>query len=232
MKSNTNIKFLKAIKIGFDVAIVAMSLFLVFFICIVVFDISSIYTNSSVSTILAKVTPTENTISKDFIINSQIDNITVSSYVNSYEMVLDMKSSDFSQIPVIYKIIFLTALNLNLFFIIFVFYQASKILKSIIRGIKESKQVIQHYIFNKKNIRRFQFIAYGFMVMPIIELVIYLSDSHFLSKYFSINGFNLKPILDLSSISWDYIFIGLLFISLIEIIRRGIVIQEENDLTV
>lgn len=232
MKSNTNIKFLKAIKIGFDVAIVAMSLFLVFFICIVVFDISSIYTNSSVSTILAKVTPTENTITKDFIINSQIDNITVSSYVNSYKMVLDMKSSDFSQIPVIYKIIFLTALNLNLFFIIFVFYQASKILKSIIRGIKESKQVIQHYIFNKKNIRRFQFIAYGFMVMPIIELVIYFSDSHFLSKYFFINGFNLKPILDLSSISWDYIFIGLLFISLIEIIRRGIVIQEENDLTV
>lgn len=232
MKPSTNIKLLKTIKVGFDVAIVAMSLFLVFFICLVVFDLSSIYKNSSIGTILAQATPIEKTVTKDFIVNSQKNNIKVTSFIDSYDLVLDMKSNNLSQIPIIFKIVFLTALNLNLFFIIFVFYQASKILKSIINGMKEDKKVIQHYIFNKNNIRRFQFIAYGFILMPIIELIIYFSDSYFLSNYFSIQGFTLSPILDLSSISWDYIFIGLLFISLIEIIRRGITIQEENDLTV
>ena len=68
--------------------------------------------------------------------------------------------------------------------------------------------------------------------MPLFELIIYFSDSIFLKKYFLIEGFTLNPIIGLSSISWDYIFIGLLFISLIEVIRRGMTIQEENDLTV
>ncbi len=232
MKPNTNIKFLKAIKIGFDSAIVLLSIFLAFFILLVVFDISSVYSKSSLGTILAQATPIEKTITKDFVVNSQKENITVSSFIERYELVISMKSSDLNQIPMIYKFIILTALNLNIFFLIFVFYQASKILKSIIRSLKEDKKVVQHNLFNKSNIKRFQFIAYGFMVMPIIQLIIYFSDYHFLSNYFSIPGFKLHPILDLSSVSWDYIFIGLLFISLIEIIRRGITIQEENDLTV
>ncbi|MCK9321613.1 MAG: DUF2975 domain-containing protein, partial [Bacteroidales bacterium] len=134
--------------------------------------------------------------------------------------------------PIIFKIVFLLALNLNLFFLIFVFFQASRILSSIIRGIKNEKENLHHFIFNKRNIKRFQYISYGFIAMPLFELIIYFSDSIFLKKYFLIEGFTLNPIIGLSSISWDYIFIGLLFISLIEVIRRGMTIQEENDLTV
>lgn len=232
MKPNTNIKFLKAVKIGFDSAIVLMSILLAFFIFAVVFNISSPYSKSLFGIIPAQVSPNEKTITKDFVVNSQKENINVSSFIDRYKLEIYIKSDDLNQIPIIYKLIFLTGLNLSLFFIIFVLFQASKILKFIIRSLKEDKRVIQHNLFNKSNIKRFQFIAYGFMVMPIIELIIYFSDYYFLSNYFSIPGFKLHPILDLSSISWDYIFIGLLFMSLIEIIRRGITIQEENDLTV
>lgn len=232
MRPNTNMKFLKAVKIGFDSAIVLMSILLAFFILAVIFNISSPYSESLFGTIAAKASPIEETITKDFVVHSQKENISVSSFINKYELEISMKSNDLNHIPMIYKLIFLTALNLNLFFIIFVFFQASKILKSIIRSLKEDRKVVQHNLFNKNNIKRFQFIAYGFMVMPIIELIIYFSDYHFLSNYFSIPGFKINPILGLSSISWDYIFIGLLFMSLIEIIRRGITIQEENDLTV
>ena len=238
MKPKTKIITLRTIKIGFDVAIVALSIFLLVLITLVVFDLSSISKKSSVGAIFAKAVPVNKTENEDFIVYSNIKDISVSSYVNSYQLVLDMKSKDLSKMPIIYKVIFVSALNLSIFFLIFVLFQASKILKSIIKGMneyndnKEDKEALQHYMFNKKNIRRFQYIAYGFIAMPIIELLLYCSDSYFLSTYFKAEGYVLKSILDFSSISWDYLFIGLLFISLIELIRRGIMIQEENDLTV
>lgn len=235
MKPKTKIITLRTIKIGFDVAISALSIFLLVLIILVIFDLSSISTKSSLGTILAKAIPIEKSTTKDFVVSSKIKDITVSSYVDNYQLVLNTRSNDLKKIPIIYKIIFVSALNLSLFFLIFVLFQASKILKSIIKGMneyKEDKEALQHYMFNKKNIRRFQYIAYGFIAMPIIELLLYCSDTYFLSTYFKAEGYVLKSILDFSSISWDYLFIGLLFISLIELIRRGIIIQEENDLTV
>lgn len=235
MKPKTKIITLRTIKIGFDIAIVALSVFLLALIILVVFDLSSIATKSSVGTIFAKAVPINKVATKDFVVYSNIKDISVSSYVDNYQLVLDMKSKDLSKIPIVYKVIFVSAINLSVFFLIFVLFQASKILKSIIKGMneyKEDKEALQHYMFNKKNIRRFQYIAYGFIAMPIIELLLYCSDTYFLSTYFKAEGYVLKSILDFSSISWDYLFIGLLFISLIELIRRGIMIQEENDLTV
>lgn len=232
MRSNTNIRFLRATKIGFDIAIVFMSAVLVALIASVVFNISYFYSNSSLGAIFAQASPIQETVTNDFTLNSIEKDISVSYFVTSYDLVMQMKSNNISQIPIIYKLINLTALNLTLFFLIFVFFQASKILKSILRSLKQENKAVKNYLFNKKNIKRFQYIAYGFIGMPLIELIIYFSDYHFLSNYFSIPGHKLRPIIGLSSISWDYIFIGLLFISLIEIIRRGITIQEENDLTV
>ena len=132
MRPNTNMKFLKAVKIGFDSAIVLMSILLAFFIFLVVFNISSPYSKSLFGVIPALVSPIEKTITKDFVINSQKENISVSSFVDRYEMIISIKGDDLNQIPIIYKLIFLTALNLTLFFIIFVFFQASKILKSMV----------------------------------------------------------------------------------------------------
>lgn len=232
MKSRTKIKTLKSIKIGFDIAIIALSLFFLFFVALVSFDLSTTYTRSSLSTILAKVVPNQPISTKDFVVSSSNENIQVSSYINNYNIVIDMKSDDVKKIPISHKIIFLLGLNLNLFFLIFVLYQGRNILKSIISGAKAKADNLKHYIFNRNNIRRFQYVAYGFIAMPLIELIIYFSDSYFFGKYFYIQGFSLKPTIEFSSISWDYVFIGLLFISLIEIIRRGITIQEENDLTV
>lgn len=232
MKPKTKILTLRSIKVGFDIAIVLLSLLLLLFLTGAVFDLSSISKRSSVGAILVKATPVKKSPTKDFIISSKINDISVSSYVNSYQLVLNMKSKNLKTIPIIYKVIFIVAINLSLFFLIFVLFQASKILKSIVRGMKENKEDIQHYMFNKKNIHRFQYIAYGFIAMPIIELLFYCSDTYFLTSYFKAEGYVLKSIIDFSSISWDYLFIGLLFISLIELIRRGIMIQEENDLTV
>jgi hypothetical protein len=232
MKPQAKIKTLKSIKIGFDIAIILLSLFFLFFITLVYFDLSTTYTKSSLNTILAKVVPNQPSSTNDFVVSSSKENIHVYSYIESYNVIIDMKSDDVKNVPIIYKIIFLLGLNLNLFFLIFVLYQGRNILKSIINGIKGKTDIIKHYIFNRKNIRRFQYIAYGFIAMPLIELIIYLSDSYFFGRYFNIEGFSLKPAIEFSSISWDYVFVGLLFISLIEIIRRGITIQEENDLTV
>lgn len=235
MKPKTKILTLRSIKVGFDIAIILLSLFLLLLLSLAVFDLSSISKKSSVGTIFAKAVPVNKTENEDFIIYSNIKDISVSSYVDSYQLVLNMKSKDISKIPIVYKVIFVSALNLSVFFLIFVLFQASKILKSIVKGMneyKEDKEALQHYMFNKKNIHRFQYIAYGFIAMPIIELLLYCSDTYFLSSYFKADGYKLKSILDFGSISWDYLFIGLLFISLIELIRRGIMIQEENDLTV
>lgn len=90
----------------------------------------------------------------------------------------------------------------------------------------------KYFVFNKENIKRFRYIGIGFICMPIIELTIYLFDNYFLKKYFYIPDYKILPSSSLGYITWEYIFIGLLFITFIEIIRRGISIQEENDLTV
>ncbi len=232
MKLSTKINTIRTIKIGFDITIIALSLFLIYFIYLGVREMSASLPKSKLGIMLAQVVPNKISSSNDFVIKAKNSDAVVTTYIDSYKIAFNVKNSTNAKIPIIFKIVFLLALNLNLFFLIFVFFQASRILSSIIRGIRNEKENLHHFIFNKRNIKRFQYISYGFIAMPLFELIIYFSDSIFLKKYFLIEGFTIEPIIGLSSISWDYIFIGLLFISLIEVIRRGMSIQEENDLTV
>ena len=87
-------------------------------------------------------------------------------------------------------------------------------------------------VFSRKNILRLRYIAYGFIAMPFIELLNYYLDKIFLETYIKIADVSVLPVTGVSSISWEYIFVGLLFIAMIEVFRKGVSLQEENDLTV
>ena len=69
------------------------------------------------------------------------------------------------------------------------------------------------------------------VVMTIEFLSVWIDDL-FLQHYVIFKGFNVFSTMTYSDISWDYILIGLMFFALIEVIRQGIAIQDENDLTI
>ncbi|HBN06279.1 MAG TPA: hypothetical protein DD434_10910, partial [Bacteroidales bacterium] len=131
---------------------------------------------SKLGIMLAQVVPNKISSSNDFVIKAKNSDAVVTTYIDSYKIAFNVKNSTNAKIPIIFKIVFLLALNLNLFFLIFVFFQASRILSSIIRGIRNEKENLHHFIFNKRNIKRFQYISYGFIAMPLFELIIYFSD--------------------------------------------------------
>ncbi|MBP1629199.1 MAG: hypothetical protein H6Q15_92 [Bacteroidetes bacterium] len=232
MNNKTKIVSIKSIKIGFDIVFILMSILAISFIAFSIFDISNLSSKSSLGTIFAEAKPIKAVTTDDFIVNSSIENVSIKSIVDSYHLTIMIKSDDFQMMPFAYRIFYLLALNLSMFFLLFILFHIRNILNSLVKGLNEKDSKLQHYIFDKKNIMRFRYIAYAFIVMPLIEVMIYFFDSFFLQKYINIEGYSIEPISQLALVSWDYIFIGLFFISLIEIIRRGIDIQEENDLTV
>ena len=141
-------------------------------------------------------------------------------------------SEQYKGVLIVWKILYFLTLNLMMLFFIFVLFQIRNIIRSVYRAMGNEKTNITNCVFSHKNIRRLRYIAYGFIIMPFIELGNYYLDKYFLSHFIKIKDITISPIVDISSISWDYILVGLLFIVLIEVFRRGIVLQEENDLTV
>ncbi|MEE1093521.1 MAG: DUF2975 domain-containing protein, partial [Bacteroidales bacterium] len=77
-----------------------------------------------------------------------------------------------------------------------------------------------------------RYIAFGFIAMPLIELLSYYLDKLFLERYIRMDAVSVLPISGISSISWEYIFVGLLFIVMIGVFKKGVSLQEESDLTV
>jgi hypothetical protein len=68
--------------------------------------------------------------------------------------------------------------------------------------------------------------------MPFLELLVYISDKIFIQTYLQIQELNIVPEFGLSTISWEYILIGMLFYVMIDIFKKGISLQQENDLTI
>ena len=91
---------------------------------------------------------------------------------------------------------------------------------------------LRESVFSNKNILRLRYIAFGFIAMPLIELLSYYLDKLFLERYIRMDAVSVLPISGISSISWEYIFVGLLFIVMIGVFKKGVSLQEENDLTV
>lgn len=233
MNDKTQIFSLKSIKIGFDIVFILLIILVFAFLAISIFDITYLSPKSSYGVIFAEVTPNQVITTKEFQVISKIDKIETKSITQGYNIIISMSYSKFKTLPILYRVVYMFALTLSLLFITFIVFHIRNILKSIIKGIKEERSnSYKHFIFNGQNINRFRYIAYAFIIMPLIELFIYLFDSYFLNKYFFVSNHYIKPISKLSLISWDYIFIGFIFIAVIEILKRGIKIQEENDLTV
>jgi|GEM_PF-1673235 len=234
MKMDTGKKILalRCIRVGFDVAIVLLSLFIIFMVSMTVFDLS-LDSDSSIGTILAKTVPEKTNISvKNMPLVSNRANITSSYSMNDCNIIINMNDRNMGWAPIANKIIYVTALNLEMFFLLFVFIQAVLIIKSLIRDMKTGGKQITHSVFTNNNLKRFCYISYGFIAMPLIEIVLYFIDNNFLHTYFTLPGYKITSLMGLSDISWDYLLIGLLFFALIEMVRRGMAIQEENDLTV
>jgi len=230
MNKRTQLFSLKSIKIGFDIVFVVLILATLLLIFASVVEMAYLSPKTNNSSILARIVPLDNTFN-DITLISKIDNSSTKGSIDASEIEIKMDRTNFKSLPILYRIISTLTLVLGLLFLIFIVFHVKNIIKCIIRGMKEDNSY-KHYIFNKENIKRFSYIGIGFICMPIIELTIYLFDNYFLKKYFYIPDYKILPSSSLGYITWDYIFIGLLFITFIEIIRRGISIQEENDLTV
>lgn len=233
MELNKKILSIKSIKIGFDVVFFLLVILLALFFIASIIDIS--YLNTSKGHIGSKVEIERTVDNNNIDVFSRINNSKVSSKISSYEIVLNLQDSDSKVMVLIYQIVNFLTLTLGLLLIIFIVFHIRKILKSIVKGIKRNNNTeLMHHIFNNSNIRRFRYIGISFIIVPFIDLFLLMFHSYFISKYFYVKdiGVDLKPVTELSIISWDYIFIGLLFLALIEVIRKGMIIQEENDLTV
>ena len=230
MNKRTQLFSLKSIKIGFDIVFVVLILATLLLIFASVVEMAYLSPKTNNSSILARIVPLDNTYNNITLI-SKIDNSSTKGSIDASDIEIKMDRANFKSLPILYQIISTLTLVLGLLFLIFVVFHIKNIIKCIIRGMREENSY-KHFVFNKENIKRFRYIGIGFICMPIIELTIYLFDNYFLKKYFYIPDYKILPSSSLGYITWDYIFIGLLFITFIEIIRRGISIQEENDLTV
>lgn len=164
--------------------------------------------------------------------DSSISNVHSSLKPTGIEVKYEVTSEQYKGTLIVWKILYFLTLNLMMLFVIFVLFQIRNIIRSVYRAMGNEKTNITNCVFSHKNIRRLRYIAYGFIIMPFIELGNYYLDKYFLSHFIKIKDITISPLITMSDVSWDYILVGLLFIVLIEVFRRGIVLQEENDLTV
>ena len=143
---------------------------------------------------------------------------------------IDIHSNSFSAI--ILKLFYVITLNISLLFLLFQLVQIRNIVNSVYKGFKSGDVSLGHCVFTDKNIKRMKYISFSFIILPFLELLVYTFDSIFLKTYLQIQELNIVPEFGLSQISWEYILIGMLFYVMVDIFRKGISLQQENDLTI
>lgn len=221
----------KSIKIVFDIAIALMSLSLIVLLVAFVFGLST--DNEIYSKGYALIEQDKNTQielqgeipsnHKDVHIHLQPEGIKV-----AYD--IDIHSNSFSAICL--KLLYVISLNISIFFLLFVIVQIRNIVNSVYKGFKSGEVSLGHCVFIDKNLKRMKYISLGFILMPFLELLVYISDKIFIQTYLQIQELNIVPEFGLSTISWEYILIGMLFYVMIDIFKKGISLQQENDLTI
>jgi hypothetical protein len=143
---------------------------------------------------------------------------------------IDIHSNSFSAI--ILKLFYVITLNISLLFLLFQLVQIRNIVNSVYKGFKSGDVSLGHCVFTDKNIKRMKYISFSFIILPFLELLVYIFDSIFLKTYLQIQELNIVPEFGLSQISWEYILIGMLFYVMVDIFKKGISLQQENDLTI
>ena len=143
---------------------------------------------------------------------------------------IDIHSNSFSAI--ILKLFYVITLNISILFLLFQLVQIRNIVNSVYKGFKSGDVSLGHCVFTDKNIKRMKYISFSFIILPFLELLVYIFDKIFLKTYLQIQELNIVPEFGLSQISWEYILIGMLFYVMVDIFRKGISLQQENDLTI
>lgn len=201
MKPKTKILSLKSIKIGFDIVFVFLIILVSLFLVFSILDISFLNITKGQFATEAFVERLDDNNSID--IFSRIDNSKVDSKVSSYNIILDLKNSNNKSMLIIYQITNFLTLSLGVLLIIFIVFHIRKILKSIIKGLRNNNDSdLKHYIFTNSNIRRFRYIGISFIIAPFIDFFLLKFNSYFISKYFYVKefGVKLKPVAEFSDI--------------------------------
>jgi hypothetical protein len=231
MNIKKKILTIKSIKILFDVAIGIMSLSLVVLLLAFVLGIAN--DNEIYSKGYAIIEQNENTTMElQGEIPSNLEDVTIHLKPEGIKVAydIDIHSNSFSAI--ILKLFYVITLNISLLFLLFQLVQIRNIVNSVYKGFKSGDVSLGHCVFTDKNIKRMKYISFSFIILPFLELLVYIFDSIFLKTYLQIQELNIVPEFGLSQISWEYILIGMLFYVMVDIFRKGISLQQENDLTI
>lgn len=235
IKESMNIKkkilTIKSIKILFDAAIILISLSLIILLLAFVLGIAN--DNEIFSKGYAIIEQNENTsIELQGEIPSNLKDVTIHLKPEGIKVAydIDIHSNSFSAI--LLKLFYVITLNISILFLLFQIIQIRNIVNSVYKGFKSGEVSLGHCVFTDKNIKRMKYISFSFIVLPILELLVYISDKIFLKTYLQIQELNIVPEFGLSQISWEYILIGMLFYVMVDIFKKGISLQQENDLTI
>lgn len=231
MNIKKKILTIKSIKILFDTAIIIMSLSLVVLLLAFVLGIAN--DNEIYSKGYAIIEQSKNTtIELQGEIPSNLKDVTIHLKPEGIKVAydIDIHSNSFSAI--ILKLFYVITLNISILFLLFQLVQIRNIVNSVYKGFKSGDVSLGHCVFTDKNIKRMKYISFSFIILPFLELLVYIFDKIFLKTYLQIQELNIVPEFGLSQISWEYILIGMLFYVMVDIFRKGISLQQENDLTI
>ncbi len=231
MNIKKKILTIKSIKILFDAAIILISLSLIILLLAFVLGIAN--DNEIFSKGYAIIEQNENTsIELQGEIPSNLKDVTIHLKPEGIKVAydIDIHSNSFSAI--LLKLFYVITLNISILFLLFQIIQIRNIVNSVYKGFKSGEVSLGHCVFTDKNIKRMKYISFSFIVLPILELLVYISDKIFLKTYLQIQELNIVPEFGLSQISWEYILIGMLFYVMVDIFKKGISLQQENDLTI
>jgi hypothetical protein len=231
MNIKKKILTIKSIKILFEVAIGIMSLSLIVLLLAFVLGIAN--DNEIYSKGYAIIEQNENTTMElQGEIPSNLEEVKIHLKPEGIKVAydIDIHSNSFSAI--ILKLFYVITLNISLLFLLFQLVQIRNIVNSVYKGFKSGDVSLGHCVFTDKNIKRMKYISFSFIILPFLELLVYIFDSIFLKTYLQIQELNIVPEFGLSQISWEYILIGMLFYVMVDIFRKGISLQQENDLTI
>jgi hypothetical protein len=231
MNIKKKILTIKSIKILFEVAIGIMSLSLIVLLLAFVLGIAN--DNEIYSKGYAIIEQNENTIMElQGEIPSNLKEVKIHLKPEGIKVAYDIDIHGNSFSAIILKLFYVITLNISLLFLLFQLVQIRNIVNSVYKGFKSGDVSLGHCVFTDKNIKRMKYISFSFIILPFLELLVYIFDSIFLKTYLQIQELNIVPEFGLSQISWEYILIGMLFYVMVDIFRKGISLQQENDLTI
>lgn len=230
---NTNHRLIKGIKIGFDILFFLFVLLLILQITGSIVGLTEPFYTRTLSNIPISVVPDTHTHLNTELLKPDVQ---AEPDVLHTKIFLKLTGSNTGNLPIYIIFIQLLCANIILFVILYMLAKARQIIHSVYQNKKDIRKNLSGIVFHEQNLRRFRAIAFSFLCIPLVELMVYFFDIVYSIPYLqtlvAFPGYKIKPGYSLLDISWDYIFVGSFLLIIVEIIRKGIQLQTENDLTV